>query len=388
MKLRTGVAICLLIGIVGVGAGYWWGDKATKNQIGLDSQTQTEEIRDLLKLYDLVEHKYVDPVDMTNVVEAGLAAMASSLNDPYSFTLNTTEKQRQEQLDAGQYQGIGLSFVDVEGFPTVIMSLPGSPAHEAGVLEGDRVIRVNGRVATELSKEAFRQQLTTPAGEMVELELLSQGETKTVNIESAEFRYNTVYYSNLEDGLAYLRITMFAPHTAYELEEMIQRMQQEQIAGLIIDLRGNSGGLFAGGQLLLDALMAEGIFYQKEVRDQAPEIIRASETAPLGDILVAVLVDRGTASMSEVVAAALQENQRAILIGEPTFGKGTIWESFELPSGTFVNLTVGRWLTPEGRDIHGAGLSPDITYPQPWQDQGELLELAVEAFNQEIKDNQ
>ena len=272
----------------------------------------------------------------------------------------------------GNYEGIG-AYIDQEnGFPVILGPVADdTPAARAGLRRGDIVLAVDGVDVEGMPLEEVIGMIKGPAGTDVTLKILRQGEAAPfeVTITRARIEVASVTGEMRADGLAYVRVSIFGDHTAEELDGVLDGLLAQKPRGLILDLRGNGGGYLLAAQEVLGRFMRSGVATYRADRE--------GNRTPLGvvgggarafDLPMVVLVDGGSASASEIVAGALQDSGRAILIGEQTFGKGSIQNVFGLADGSSLRVTVAHWLTPNGQQIQGHGLTPDIVAPRTPED--------------------
>lgn len=323
----------------------------------------------------LIQNHYYKPIEIDTLDQSSVERLLISLNDPYSFLVESDSQEDDISRSHGMYQGLGIKLIEVDGKPMVITVMPLSSAFEAGIKEGDFLTKINGLGVSEYTPEKFYQALDVNTGQSLDLTFVQNNLEKDLSLIAKEFVLNTVFYSKLEDDLAYVRIILFRPQTEFEIGKMIERLEQEKIKRLVLDLRGNTGGITNGADLLLNNLVELGTLYS-QTNSTATQIIEAKGIAKLADLKIAVLIDRGTASRAEIVASALQENNRAVIIGEPSYGKGTIWQAFNLPSGGRIHLTTGQWFTPNGNQIEKVGVKPDILIERPWEEDKQIIEVA------------
>ncbi len=320
--------------------------------------------------WKLIHEKYVEqPVNDVELVRGSIRGMVEALGDPHSGYMDPQEfKDAQAPLE-GEYEGIG-AWVDVSGdYLTIIAPIPGSPAAKAGLKPGDQIIGVDGEDVTGVPPELVRRRVLGPAGTKVRLTIRRKedGEVQVfdVVITRAKVRIPSVEYHLIQGDVGYVRLMMFGDRSDEDLRKAIQDLKKQGATRFILDLRNNGGGY------LVTAVNVASIFLPKDkvvlyekYGDGTVETWKATGKSLLLEEPLVVLVNEGSASASEVVAGALQDHGRAPLVGEVTFGKGSVQEWIPLPKdGGAVRITVAYWLTPKKRLIHKQGLKPDYEVP-------------------------
>jgi len=351
------------------------------------TDTQREEVSsesdraDLLQpfweAWDIIHDEYVDqPVDDQKMIEGAIQGMLSSLGDEHTSYMTQQEyEQANMELD-GSYEGIG-AYVDTTGeYLTIINPMPGSPAEEAGLQPKDIVIAIDGEDMTGIDPSVVIQSVLGPAGTTVVLTIVREGEEEPFDVEITrqEIIIPSVEYEMLENNIAYLRLYDFGTNTTRDMKSALKALLKEDPAGLILDLRGNTGGYLSTSIQVASEFIDEGVIVIERFGDGTQQTYDADRGGLATDIPLVVLVNGGSASASEIVAGAIQDYSRGLLIGETTFGKGSVqnWIPLTDDNGA-VRVTIARWYTPNDRQIHQAGLEPDI-----------VVELTEEDFENEL----
>lgn len=335
-----------------------------------DSSGNEEHLRKIHEVYDIIMNNYVLDVDEDALLEGAIDGMLESLDDPYSVYMNTEEAQQFQSSFESSFEGIGAEVVMKDGRVTIVSPIRGSPAEEAGLRPNDQILSVNGEELEGLNLHQAVLKIKGPKGSEAQLEILRPGlsEPIKVTVIRDEIPLETVYADTIfVDGktLGKLEITSFAQKTAERFEEELRQFEAEGIDGLIIDVRGNPGGYLDAvreiGQLLIPE---EGIITRIENRDGEKMVYRSSlnERKPYP---ISIIIDNGSASASEILAAALQEAGDYTVVGETSFGKGTVQSAIELDDSSEVKITIAKWLTPDGNWIHDQGVKPDVEVSQP-----------------------
>ena len=299
-----------------------------------------------------------------------IETMLAPLDDPYTRLLRPDDYAVMKASNQGSLSGVGLQLAhgNTDGRIVVIASLEGSPAADAGVVSGTAVLAVNGEATDDLGLEATAARLRGDAGTQVVLTLEAPDGTRdelTLERRSVDLRpVRTRRLRRDDHTLGYLRITQFSEGVPEQVQEAIAELSDKGIEGLVLDLRNNSGGLVSAGLAVADAFLSNEPIVETRNRDGIADPIQASANTLYAGPMV-TLVNGGTASASEILAGALQDNGRSQLLGSRTFGKGLIQTLTNLSDGSGLAVTVAGYLTPSGRDIQGQGIEPDRLLDQP-----------------------
>jgi carboxyl-terminal processing protease len=323
----------------------------------------------MAEVIERVKDEYVDTVDDHELMQHAIRGMVSGL-DAYSAYLDEEEFEDLRIASEGSYSGIGIEVSHEDGLIVVIAPIDGSPADRAGIRTGDVIVAIDGRAvkATGLGDSIGRMR--GRPGTLVRVTLERDGLDEPVEyvIERAQIEVRSVRQDLLEPGYGYLRISQFSETTLDELQDRFGELRRESdhpLEGLVLDLRGNPGGVLEAGVDVADAFLDQGVIVTASGR--TPDA-RFHMNATPGDISagarLAVLINGGSASASEIVAGALRDHGRAALIGRTTFGKGSVQTILPLSDGHAIKLTTSRYYTPSGTSIHERGIVPDIILPR------------------------
>jgi len=330
---------------------FWWyfADNLFAGSFGYDFQ--------LLKfnyLLKKIRDDYVEPTDVTKLMDGAITGMLESL-DPHSVYIPVQEQSRISEQFAGEFEGIGISFVIQNKILTVISPIPGTPADKLGIRAGDRIIEIDGQSAYGITNEQVFEKLRGPKGTSVEVTIDRPGETETLKftIIRDKIPIHSVETSfMLDDKTGYILLNQFTSNTSAELDEALQSLEKQGMTQLIFDLRGNSGGYLDQAVKVVDKFIAKGerIVYTKG-RNPASErsYYATGSTHPNFDLIV--LLNHGSASASEIVAGAVQDLDRGLVAGSRSFGKGLVQSPYPFDDGSVVRLTTARYYTPSGRLI-------------------------------------
>ncbi len=314
--------------------------------------------------WDIVHQKFVDqPLDDTQLMQGAIRGMVDALGDEHSSYMDPDEYLQANLPIDGSYEGIG-AWVDTEGeFLTIVSPMPNSPAEEAGLQPGDQVIAIDGEDMTGIDPSVVVRSVLGPSGSTVHLTILREGAEAPIEVDVRRARIDlpSLEAEMLEGDIAHLRLYTFGEGSSEAVHEALRELLAQNPRGLILDLRGNGGGLLDTALEIVSEFIGDGVVMFEEYGDGRQETYESRPGGLATDIPLVVLIDGGSASASEIVAGAIQDRGRGALIGETSFGKGTVqeWIPLSRDSGA-VRVTVARWLTPQGRQIGDVGLTPDV----------------------------
>jgi carboxyl-terminal processing protease len=311
-----------------------------------------------------VQSEYVEPVTEDQLDLAAAEGMVASL-DPHSAFLDAAEYEAMRVSTSGHYSGVGLEVAEQDGKVVVVTPIEGSPADEAGVHAGDVLLEIDGRAVEATHLEDAIERMRGFVGSRVHLVVSRAGEPEPLQFELArsDVHVRTVRAATLPGRYGYVRITHFNDATPRDLGRQLTQLQAAQpLAGLVLDLRGNPGGVLESAVGVADDFLDAGVIVRAEGRTADSRFeMRASGGDLLHAAPLVVLVDRGSASGAEIVAGALRDHGRATLMGERTFGKGSVQTVVPLRDGLALKLTTSRYFTPSGASIHERGIDPDVS---------------------------
>ncbi len=318
----------------------------------------------LQEAYRILKQDHVDraTLDAAALVPAAVRGMIEALGDPHTAYIDAETYKLERHAFEGAFQGIGATVAMVEGAITIVSPIRGSPAERAGIRPGDRILAVDGDSTRGMALADVVARIRGVRGSKVALTILHAGATlpEQVEIVRDEIRTPSVFAELRDDGIAHLRISQFTNRTNEEIMEELRGLRQRGMRGLVLDLRRNPGGLLEETVRVTSQFLASGaVLYEARAEGPRKEwAVRSGGVAT--ELPLVVLVDRGSASGSEVLAGALQDAGRAPLVGTRTFGKGTVNQVREMSDQSALYVSIARWYTPKGRQIEGAGLQPDI----------------------------
>jgi len=334
----------------------------------LSSQLSADEARRLAEVLAQVQREYVDEVPGDKLVDSAMRGMLSGL-DAHSAYLDSREFEDIRRSAAGNYPGIGIEVSEENGFIKVQRSIEDSPASRAGIRAGDLILRIDGEPVGINVADAI-EQMRGQAGSLVRLTVrrAARGELVDVVLERARVEIHSVTWTKLEARYAYLRIAAFSGTTPADFERTIYRLRREQpqLKGIVIDLRNNPGGVLEGAVAIADAMLDQGNIVVAHGRTANARFSMDAEPGQLlTGIDIAILVNGASASAAEIVAGALKDNERALLVGRRTYGKGSVQSVIPLSNGHAIKLTTSRYATPSGTYINEKGVEPDVTLSGP-----------------------
>ncbi|MFC9599834.1 S41 family peptidase [Peribacillus butanolivorans] len=325
------------------------------------------EFEKLYSTYDTIKDNYYEEIDQDKLVDGAINGMIKSLDDPYSAYMDKKEASSFHESISSSFEGIGAEIQEQDGKIMVVSPIKGSPAEKAGIKPNDIILSVDGKSVEGLSSSEAVLKIRGEKGTKVELSISRAGESDPIDltIKRDTIPIETVYSEMLDDGVAKIQVTSFSEHTVQELETALNDMSKKDMKGLILDLRGNPGGLLDQAIDMASLFIPNGeVVLQVEDRSGKKEVFKSKNNGEL-KIPVVVLIDDGSASASEIVAAAVSESADIPLIGVKSFGKGTVQTAQDFDDGSNFKYTAAKWLTPKGNWIHKKGIKPDINVKLP-----------------------
>ncbi len=364
MKANTRTLLVLIIGLT-LGIMLAIGQSVLAEKEKEQNALPLNELRTFTEIFARIKKDYVEPVSDKELLENAIRGMLSGL-DPHSSYLDPDSFKDLQVGTSGEFGGLGIEVGMEDGFVKVISPIDDTPAQHAGVEAGDLVIRLDEKPVKGMTLRDAVNIMRGKVGTDITLTIIREGEERPLKITITRdiIKVKSVRQRSLEDGFGYLRISQFQSHTGENLAEAIDKLKEENggsLKGVVLDLRNNPGGVLNAAVDVTDAFIDNGlIVYTKgRIRNSELKFDATSRTLLDGAPLV-VLVNGGSASASEIVAGALQDHKRAIIVGTRTFGKGSVQTIQPLNNNTALKLTTARYYTPSGRSIQAEGIEPDI----------------------------
>lgn len=370
-RLIFGVVIAALLVNLAIGAQIFWSSVAAAKDA---KDVEAPNVQLYTDVLEKVRREYVDGKDMTyqQLVHASLKGMVKKL-DPHSEFLDSSSYQRLQDDTEGQFGGLGLVVALRGGYITVVTPMDDTPGFRAGILSGDRIMKVDGRSVEKMPLDDVVKLLRgEPATKVsVTIERPSNGESKTFTLERAIIQMAMVKDINGkkefplgENQIGYVRLTQFGDQVSDELEDALQKLRSQDMRALVIDLRWNPGGLLDEAINVCQKFLPRGqLVVSTEGRHTLEKFYSKGSGDELDGMPIVILVNLGSASAAEIVTGCLQDLHRAVVLGEKTFGKGSVQTVFPLDDGSALKLTVAKYYTPSHKVIHEHGITPDILVP-------------------------
>ena len=362
-SLTRSITYLLLGGAIGVSLAIGQGVFAERNGAGT---LPLDDLRTFTEVFARIKNDYVEPIEDTALLENAIRGMLSGL-DPHSAYLVPDDYQELQAGTSGEFGGLGIEVGMEDGFVKVIAPIDDTPAQQAGVEAGDLVVRLDDTPVKGMSLADAVKVMRGKPGTDIVLTIVREGVDRPIRITitRAVIHVTSVRSRPLEPGYGYVRISQFQLRTGESLREAVGKLREgtgdDDLKGLVLDLRNNPGGVLNAAVSVSDAFLDNGIIVYTEGRmDDAKLTFSAKGSDILDGIPLVVLVNAGSASASEIVAGALQDHGRAVIMGEKTFGKGSVQTILPLGNGSALKLTTARYYTPSGTSIQARGIVPDI----------------------------
>lgn len=329
-------------------------------------QEESDGLNKLIYLKEFLLQEYYIELDENDLMDGALKGMFEAVGDPYTTYLDAKDYSEMMISTQGTYGGIGIIVTaDDEGYVSVISPIEGTPGERAGLATGDRILQVDQQSVTgNRLDDAVALMRGEPDTEVIiEIIKKNQRDSLEISITREIIKIQSVRSEMLEDGIGYLRISSFDEQTGRDFKRHMDDLMAQGTEKLVLDLRNNPGGLLNQANYIADLLLDEGIIVYTENRHGYRREEKSDKS--MYNVELVVLINEGSASASEILAGAIQDHQRGLILGTTSFGKGLVQELQRMPDGTGFKYTVSQYFTPEGRNIHDVGIEPDIVVELP-----------------------
>lgn len=352
--------------------GYWQGKKGSANILVPSQIIQLEENKPLgvefsvfWEAWNELKEKSVHEVKNEQMVQGAISGILSATGDPYTVYMTKQENDRFREDIGGEFSGIGIEIVEKDGYPTVVSPIADSPAEKAGLKPSDILLEVDGQKTNEISFDETIDRIRGKEGTKVTLKVLRAGASDPVVIEVTRavitIKSVELSFKEIDDKkVAYLKIRQFGDDTDSLIEEAVKNIVANNPDGIVLDLRNDPGGYLETAVNVASYFIKDGVILTEKGRNDNAKTYRSTGKSLLKNFKVVILVNGGSASASEIVTGALRDRLGSKVIGEKTFGKGSVQELIDLSDGSAVKITVAKWFTPKGNQINELGITPDI----------------------------
>lgn len=387
--LSTLLTVALLVGFLGFGFGIKYPElksRLSNNQTGLPANL---DYASLEEVYDKLKDNFgAGQLDSAKLLEGAKRGLVEAAGDPYTLFLNAEEaEQLQDDLN-GTFSGIGAEVAKKNERIVIVAPLSGSPAEAAGLRAGDIVAQIDGESTEGMSVDQAVSKIRGPEGSDVTLTIVrGSEEPKDYVIKRQVINVPAVKSELKSGGIGYIELTRFDETATAQFIQAANDLKAQGATKFVVDLRNNPGGLLDGAVDVSDEFLDAGsVIVEEKKEDKVVETFRSTRNGALLGVSTVVLINEGSASASEIVAGALQDNQVATIVGTKSFGKGSVQEIVELGGNTYLKVTVAQWYTPNGRNITKEGIQPDVTVELSRDDfnanRDPQLDKAIEILNQ------
>ena len=357
-----------LIGVAALSAlpliGLSQGGSEERISPAVESRLPLEDLRSFAKVFEQIRQGYVEEVDDRTLLEYAIKGMLEGL-DPHSSYLDSRSFDDLQANTTGEFAGLGIEVGIEDDYITIITPMDGTPAERAGLRAGDVILRLAGKSMRGVSLDDAVDKMRGPVGSKVTLTIGRKGhkEPFDVTLKRDKVRVYSVRGEMLEEGYGYVRISQFQMDTGGDLARAMKKLDKEgELKGLIVDLRNNPGGVLQSSVEVVDAFLEEGLVVYTKGRNESSSLRYAASPGDLTDgAPIVVLINDGSASAAEIVAGALQDHRRAVVMGTDSFGKGSVQTVIPINEDRAIKLTTALYYTPKGRSIQAQGIKPDIT---------------------------
>ena len=374
MKKINSIFLTFLIGIACLASGYYFGSKGYNVKIKTDSIPITIENKNppensnadmtiFWQVWDDLNKKHIDkPLNAQKLVWGATKGMVAAVGDPYTLYLNPNDNQSNDEILSGEYEGIGAELTMKDDLVTIVAPFDDSPAQKAGLKPGDKILKVNGEETYDLNLTEVVKKIKGKRGTEVTLYIGRVGEDPfDVTLTRDSITLDTVSWKEEGNGIVYIRLSRFGERSAQEWDDAVSEIivKHPDTKTIVLDLRRNPGGFLGTAVHIASDFISKGTIVSERFSNGTENKISVDHAGVLLDKNIVVLIDEGSASASEILSGALRERADAVLVGQKSFGKGSVQEPIDYNDGSGLNVTIAKWYTPDGISIHQNGLEPD-----------------------------
>lgn len=374
-KIIVGAVVLVLVTFLATSAGFLYLMNAWSSDV-------VSTLR-VLRALHVVKARYVEDVPVDALIAGSIKGMVNSLNDPHSVYMDPKMFKEFMIETEGSFGGVGIVIGTKDKQLTVVAPIEGTPGEQAGIKSGDQIIKIDGQETKDLALDEAVNKIRGPEDSEVVLTIKRGQEIKDYTLTRSNIQIKTVAGKLLDDNIGYIRISMFNENTGSDFVRKLQELEKQGMKALVLDLRDNPGGLLDESVKVAGQLVPKGPVVSVVTRDGRRETHSSNLDKP--KYPVAVLVNGGSASASEIVAGAIQDTEIGTLIGTKTYGKGSVQTVIRLDEGSAIKLTIAKYLTPKDRAINGVGIEPDIKVELPeTKNKDTQLEKALEVLKSKL----
>lgn len=381
LKIGLLIFIVFILGII-IGLG-------KSHRVSALTDSMYEELKIFTEVIGILQREYVEEKKPKDLIYGAIKGMVETLDPHSAFMTPAMYKEMQEETK-GRFEGLGIEITIKEGILTVVAPIEDTPAFRAGILPGDQILRIDGESTKNLTLMESVKRLRGPKGTKVTISIMREGFTKPKDFTLVRdvIPVRSVRYELLEKHYGYIRISQFQEKTENEFDKAIKALEEESkgsLKGIILDLRNNPGGLLDQAVKIADRFIESGLIVSVEGRREEQKMkFHAHSYGTIASYPLVVLINGGSASGSEIVAGAIQDHGRGVLLGTQTFGKGSVQTIFPLKDGSGLRLTTARYFTPSGRSIQAKGITPDIIV-KPQQAEEEKVPIPKQPMERDLE---
>lgn len=369
LKITGIIILCIFASVCIFAGGIFVGERATISRYLLShepvSASASEELKVLDEVYGVVVNQYVESPNKNKIITGAIDGLLAALDDPYTRHFDKKDFQHVEEVTEGRFEGVGMTMEDVSGQLTVVAPIDGTPAAVAGIKPADKVMAIDGKDTKGMKLDTAVGKIKGKSGTNVVLTIAREGVANfDVALTRAEIRIPNIQ-SRMEGDIGYVRLIHSFDSTAgSDVRKEMTKLKEQGAKAIIFDLRNNPGGLLYSGVDVASSFIEKGVIVSIKEKKAAERKYTAMGNAD-PTIPVVILVNKGSASASEIVAGAIQDYERGPVIGDQTFGKGSVQTVMDLSDGSGLIITTAKYYTPKGRSISKIGVTPDIKVAQP-----------------------